>query len=249
MEVFTPLEQFEILIINPLEVLGVDLSITNMTLYLFFVSIFGLIMFWFGFIYNPEFIPVRLQLILELAYSFVLGLVKQQAGSQGIRYFPLFFSLFIFILLSNLFGLVPFSFTVTSHFAITFALAFSLNFGLIIIGFLYNGLRFLKLFVPSGVPAWLLPLVIAIEIFSYLIRTFSLSIRLFCNMTAGHTLLHMITSFSLLFFKSGGYVFFLFSGFLTFAIFLLELGIAFIQAYVFVILAAIYLNDSLHPGH
>ena len=247
---YTPLEQFEILLILPLNFLLLfDISITNMVFYIGLVSVTLFMFFWFTTVFNPEFIPVRLQLISELLYGFVLGLVKQQAGPKAIKYFPLFIFLFVFILFANLMGLVPFSFTVTSHFAVTFALALSINIGLIFIGFTHNGLRFLKLFVPTGVPAWLLPLIVLIEFFSYLIRTFSLSVRLFCNMTAGHTLLHMITSFSLLFFKSNAHLFFLFSGILTLAILVLEFGIAFIQAYVFVILAAIYLNDSLNPGH
>ena len=247
---FTPLEQFEILLVLPLNFLQLfDISITNMVFYIGLVSFTLFAFFWFTVVFNPEFIPIRLQLLAELLYGFVLGLVKQQAGPKAVKYFPLFIFLFVFILFSNLMGLVPFSFTVTSHFAVTFALALSINVGLIFVGFTHNGLRFLKLFVPSGVPAWLLPLIVLIEFFSYLIRTFSLSVRLFRNMTAGHTLLHMITSFSLLFFKSNAYLFFLFSAILTLAILILEFGIAFIQAYVFVILAAIYLNDSLNPGH
>lgn len=247
---YTPLEQFEIILVLPVSFFGFfDLSITNMTVYMLIVS--GIIAFflWFSFLYNPEFIPVRLQVIFEALYDFVLDMAKQQAGSNAIRYFPLGLFTFLFILFSNFIGLIPFSFTVTSHISIVFAMAFAFNLALVFIGFYYNGFRFLKVFVPNGAPAALLPLIVTIEFFSYLIRTFSLSIRLFANMTAGHTLLHMLVSFSLSFLNASAYLFFIFASLLTFAILVLEFGIAFLQAYIFVILIFIYMNDSFHPSH
>jgi ATP synthase subunit 6 len=167
---------------------------------------------------------------------------------MGLFFFPFVFFTFFFILLSNLIGMLPFSFTITAHLSITFFLAFAFNLSFILIGFLKNGWSFLNLFKPEGTPSFLLPLIIIIEVVSYLIRTFSLSIRLFANMMAGHCLLYVISSF----------VFTLLATnillsipliFIYIGIFLLEFAIALIQAYVFTILLCIYLNDSLHPGH
>jgi ATP synthase subunit 6 len=151
-------------------------------------------------------------------------------------------------LFSNIIGLFPFSFTVTSQLAITFALSLSFNLGFFVLGFYIHGIKFLKLFVPSGAPAVLLPLIVVIEIVSYSIRTFSLSIRLFANMMAGHTLLHILSSFSLQLIKYS-FFFALVTFTLIMAVYLLEFGIAFIQAYVFVILLCIYSNDTYHPSH
>jgi ATP synthase subunit 6 len=247
---FTPLEQFEILLVFPVNFFGLfDLSITNMTVYILLVCLIISFFLWFTFLYNPEFIPVRFQLIFESLYKFVLDMAKQQAGPKAIRYFPLLLFTFMVIIFSNLIGLIPYSFTVTSHISIVLALAFSFNVAMVFIGFYYNGLKFLMLFVPGGTPAALLPLVVVIEFFSYLIRTVSLSIRLFANMTAGHTLLHMLVSFALTFLNANAYLMFIFASLLTFAILILEFGIAFLQAYIFVILLFIYLNDSFHPSH
>ena len=246
---FTPLEQFELFVLFPFLTSIYDFTITTITVYLIINYIIINLAFWVTFVYNPEFIPVRLQFSFESLYKFVHSIVLQQATREGTRWFPLFMFIFVTILFANLIGLVPFSFTVTSHIAITFAIALSLNIGLVIIGFVYNGLGFLKLFVPNGAPLWLLPLIVVIEFFSYLIRTFSLSIRLFTNMTAGHTLLHMIVSFALVFLTANAYIFFIVGGTLAMAVLVLEFAIAFLQTYVFVILFAIYLNDSLHPSH
>jgi len=166
----------------------------------------------------------------------------------GLRYFPLLFIVFFLILFSNLIGLVPFSFAPTSHIALTFSIALSCNLAFVVIGFKENGLSFLKLFVPKGGPVWLFPVIVIIEFVSYLLRTFSLSIRLFANIMAGHTLLHILSSFVSAFLKSNAELAFL-PSMLILAVIGLELGVAFLQAYVFVILLCIYLNDSFHPSH
>jgi len=248
---YTPLEQFEVFLLYNLEWKGLDFSITNFSIFLFFILFFISFFLFFSVYYDPEFVPVRFQLLAEFFYRFILSILRSQVGLNkvSIKYFPLFLFSFLFILFSNLVGLIPYSFTVTSHIGVTFTLAFSINFGLIILGFYLNGFRFLYLFVPKGVPLWLLPLIMVIEFFSYLIRTFSLSIRLFTNMTAGHTLLHMVVSFSLLFLKNSYYFVFFISSFFIISIFFLEIGIAFIQAYVFIVLSIIYLNDSINPSH
>jgi F-type H+-transporting ATPase subunit a len=245
----SPLEQFEILVLKPFLLFHFfDLSFTNATLFLFLA--FGLLLFFFlASLLFPFVVPSKFLFLLLSSYSFVLGIVKQQAGNRGLVFFPLFYALFLLILFSNLIGLLPFAFTPTSHLAFTLTLAFSCNLALIFIGFYLHSFSFLMLFVPKGSPAWLLPLIVVIEFFSYLIRTLSLSIRLFANMMAGHTLLHILSSFIVPLLTSGH----LFIGFLPFilvvAVLALEFGIAFLQAYVFVVLLSIYLHDSFHPIH
>lgn len=246
---FSPLEQFEINVLYPFSFLRIfDISLTNLTFYLL-VSTGSFIFFFLLAFYKPTIVPNKWQSLFEFFYFFVLGMVKQQAGRGGLFFFPLFFFTFFFIFFSNLFGLFPFGFTPTAHIVITFTLALAFNAAFLIIGFQKNGLAFLKLFVPSGSPVWLLPLIVNIELMSYFIRTFSLSLRLFANMMAGHTLLHILASFVLAFIKANKYIFALFPFLLVFFIGILEFGIAFLQAYVFVVLLCIYLNDALHPGH
>jgi F-type H+-transporting ATPase subunit a len=247
MKNYSPLEIFEVLVYKPLNLLYVfDLSLTNVTVYLLMIGIS--IVFFFGLgLYKPTLIPNWIQWCLESLYKFTLNLVKEQTEDAGVKYFPLFYIIFIFILISNLIGLFPFSFTVTSHFALTFGLALSLNLGILIIGISKNGFKFLKLFVPEGAPVFLLPLIVVIEVVSYLIRTFSLAIRLFANMMAGHTLLHILSTFMIRLGDQGP--FWLVPFLLILGVLALELGIVFIQAYVFTILGTIYLNDSYHPGH
>jgi ATP synthase subunit 6 len=245
----SPLETFEVVLYYPLFPL-LDLSFTNASLYLLLLF-FLLVLLLIPSTTRTFLVPSRSQLLLESLYSFILTMVKEQTGRSAIGYFPLFLLVFLFIAVSNLVGLIPFAFTVTAQFAVTFALALSFNLGFLFLGFARNGLNFLRLFVPSDAPPLLLPLIVVIEVVSYLIRTFSLSIRLFANMMAGHTLLHILTTFALKMLKSGGL--FLLLAFLPFvlvlAVFALEFAIALIQAYVFVILLCIYVNDSYHPGH
>lgn len=246
---FSPLEQFELSIIIPFGFENLDLSFNSLSFYLSVV--FGILLLYFLLcLNNPKLIPSYWQYVLELFYNFVLGLLREQIGPRSYVYFPLYFCVFFFILFSNLFGLIPFSFTVTAQLAVTFAIALSFNLSFIILGFYLHGLRFLTLFVPSGAPAFLLPLIILIEVVSYLIRTLSLSVRLFANMMAGHTLLHILASFGVGFakFKFPSLLIFL-PLIMVFLVFFLELGIAFIQAYVFTILLCIYLNDSYSPNH
>lgn len=222
-----------------------DFTFTNSSLYLLVTTL--LIFFVLGGGLNKAtLVPSPWQSVVEFFYEFILGIAKQQAGPKGIKYFPLAFLLFVFILFSNLIGLLPLAFTTTAQVIVTLTLALSLNIGLIILGFFNHGLKFLSLFVPVGVPKVLMPLIIVIEVVSYLLRTFSLSIRLFANMMAGHTLLHILSSFSLGFAKTNFFVLSLLPFILVCAVIVLELGIAFLQAYVFVVLFCIYLNDSLN---
>lgn len=247
---FSPLEQFEIVVLYPFRFFGLfDISLTNSSLYMFFTAFF--ILFFCGYgIYKATVYPVSYwQSLVESAYEFIFDMLRQQTGLQGQQYFPILFLTFFFILFSNLLGLMPFGFTTTGHIIVTFSLALSFNLGLLYTGFVLHGIKFLKLFVPSNVPVLLIPLITIIEIVSYSIRTFSLSLRLFANMMAGHTLLNILSSFVLGIWKSKYTVFALVPFILVLAITVLEFGIAFLQAYVFVILLCIYLNDALHPGH
>lgn len=189
-----------------------------------------------------------MQSLSEVTYEFVANMVRQNAGSAGMRYFPVIFTIFMFVLSLNLLGMIPLpglgQFTVTSHIIITFALAVFVFLGVTLIGFFKHGFRFLKLFVPSGVPIWLLPLITVIEIISYFTRPVSLSVRLFANMMAGHTMLAVFASFVIGLGILGGWVPFLFMVLLMG----LEILIAFLQAYVFAVLSCIYLNDALHAA-
>lgn len=196
-------------------------------------------------------VPGRLQAISEMTYEFVADMLRGSAGQEGMKFFPFVFSLFIFVLIANLFGMIPYAFTVTSHIIVTFALAMLVFLTVIIYGFVRNGAHFLKLFLPSGVPIYVLPLVVAIEVISFLSRPISHSVRLFANMLAGHITLKVFAGFvaSLL---GAGFILkplaILPLGMVV-ALTALEFLIAFLQAYVFAILTCIYLNDALHPGH
>jgi F-type H+-transporting ATPase subunit a len=246
---FNPLEQFEIHQFFQLSLFKlIDISFTNLT-YTLILVIDLIILFFVLTTYKLTLIPSPLQALAEILYKFIYSLLLQQTGKKGQAYFPLVFAIFFFVLFANLIGLLPFGFTVTAQFLLTFTLAFALNFGLIVIGFIEHNIYFLKKFFPTDTPMWLLPFLSIIEIVSYLIRTLSLSIRLFANMLAGHALMHIISSaFVNAIFKLSGF-FIIISTFVILAVMVLETGIGFLQAYVFTILFCIYLSESLEIGH
>ena len=195
-------------------------------------------------------VPGRLQSLAEMSYEFVASTVRSSAGEEGMRFFPFVFSLFMFILILNLFGMVPYGFTVTSHIIITFALAALVIGTVIVYGLMKHGVHFFGLFVPSGVPAWLLPLLVAIEVISFVSRPLSLSVRLFANMLAGHIALKIFAGFVATLLTAGFWsVLSPLPLALTVALTALEVLVAVLQAYVFAVLTSIYLNDALHPGH
>lgn len=196
-------------------------------------------------------VPGRLQSMVEMAYEFVASTVRSSAGDEGMRFFPFVFSLFMFVLILNMLGLIPFAFTVTSHIIITFGLAALVITVVVAYGFMKHGAHFLGLFVPSGVPAWLLPLMVAIEVISFLSRPISLSVRLFANMLAGHIALQIFAGFVIQLAAAGIFAAILspLPLALTVALMALETLVAVLQAYVFATLTAVYLNDALHPGH
>jgi len=193
----------------------------------------------------------KFQLVFEKFYIFIFELIYQQVGFLGQQFIPLFFTLFIFIILANVIGLVPYSFTLTSHIMLTFTLSFSVFIGLTLLAIIMQP-NFFALFIPRGVPSALIPFLFVIEIISYVSRTFSLAIRLFANMMSGHVLLHIMTGFCAYLFNSFGLVgkiVYLIPFILIVAIIGLEIGIAFLQAYVFCVLVSIYLSDVYSLGH
>jgi F-type H+-transporting ATPase subunit a len=196
-------------------------------------------------------VPGRFQSVVELGYEFVANTIRTSAGAEGMKFFPLVFSLFMFIFISNMVGIIPYTFTVSSHIIVTFSLALLVFLTVILYGFYKNGLKFFKLFVPSGIPAIILPLVVLIEIISFFSRPISHSVRLFANMLAGHVTLKVFASFITMLGALGviGKVGAVLPLGLVVALTALELMVAFLQAYVFTILTCIYLNDAIHPGH
>lgn len=239
-----PMHQFEIKRLINLEFLGIDASFTNSSLFMVIaVALISLLTIW-G-MKGRALVPSRMQSVAEISYEFVANMVRDNVGSAGQRYFPFVFSLFMFVLFLNMLGMVPYSFTVTSHIIITFALAGVVFLGVTIIGFAKHGVGFLKFFVPSGVPVLLLPLLVVIEVISYLTRPISLSVRLFANMMAGHTMLKVFGAFVVGLGVIGGWAPLAFMVAFTG----LEILVAFLQAYVFAILTCIYLNDALHMHH
>lgn len=245
-----PLHQFEITTLVPLNIGGVDASFTNSSLWMVITVIAVTLLTAFA-ARGRDMVPGRLQSIAELSYEFVANMVRENAGNDGQRYFPFIFSLFMFILLANFLSMLPLSFTVMSHIVVTFALASIVFLGVTIIGFAKHGLGFLKLFVPSGVPAVILPLVVAIEVISYFSRPLSLSVRLFANMLAGHITLKVFAGFVIALGSAGavGIAGAVLPLFMVVAITALEFLVCALQAYVFTVLTCMYLGDALHPGH
>ena len=240
-----PMHQFEVYRIGPeIKINQIDISFTNASLFMIVSSIAILLVFNLGSS-KKNIIPNKIQLIAELSYSFISKMISDTAGTKGKPYFNLIFSLFMFVLFCNMLGMLPYSFTVTSHIIVTFVLAAFIFIGVTIIGFIKHGLGYLKLFVPSGVPIILLPLIVVIEVISYLSRPVSLSVRLFANMMAGHTMMKVFGGFVISLGIVGGWLPLGFSVALTG----LEILVAFLQAYVFAILTCIYLNDALNLHH
>lgn len=245
-----PIHQFQLNKLIPLEIGGVDISFTNSSLFMVatVVATAGFLIWATG---GRGMIPTRMQSLAEMAYEFVASMLRDGAGNEGMRFFPLVFSLFMFVLVANLFGMFPYFFTVTSHIIVTFALAMLVIGTVVVYGFYKNGLGFLKLFVPSGIPGALVPLVVLIEVISFLSRPISLSVRLFANMLAGHITLKVFAGFVVSLGAMGavGIGGAILPLLMTIALTGLEFLVAFLQAYVFAVLTCMYLNDALHPSH
>jgi F-type H+-transporting ATPase subunit a len=240
-----PMHQFEVYRIGPeIKIVGIDLSFTNASLFMLLSAAAICATLLLG-TREKKLIPGKFQLIAEMFYNFIAKMISDTAGSKAKPYFPFIFSLFMFVLFCNMLGMLPYSFTVTSHIIVTLLMAIFIFIAVTVIGFLKHGFGYLKLFVPSGVPAVLLPLITVIEIISYLSRPVSLSVRLFANMMAGHTMLKVFGGFVISLGMLGGWLPLGFSVALTG----LEILVAFLQAYVFAILTCIYLNDALNLHH
>jgi len=239
-EKHSPLEQFEIIPYIHIDSRGIDISFTNsslaMTITVAIISLFLTLS-----VKTSSIVPSRLQLLSELSYNFVAQLLLDTVGTEGRKYFPFVFTIFMFVLIGNMLGMIPYSFTFTSHIIVTFALAAMVFIGVTVLSFVKHGLRFFSFFVIPGLPWYMLPLLIPIEVISYLSRPISLSVRLFANMLAGHTLLKVFAGFVV----SLGLAGFLPLAFIV-ALTGLEILIAFLQAYVFAILTCLYINDALH---
>ena len=237
----SPLAQFEIKTLIPLKLSDFDVSYTNSALFMSLTLVFVILFLVLG-VRRRAIVPGRWQSMAEISYEFVANLLRDTVGNEGRKYFPFVFTLFMFILFGNMLGMIPYSFTFTSHIIVTFAMALIVFIGVTILGFLKHGFHFFSFFVPPGVSIVLWPLMIPIEIISYLSRPISLAVRLFANLTAGHTMLKVFAGFVVSLGVVGGVLPFAFVVALTG----LELLIAFLQAYVFTILTCFYINDAIH---
>ena len=246
-----PIHQFQIHKIFTIgHIGGQEIAFTSSSAYMFLaVAVIALLMI--GGSAGRQLVPGRIQSVAELSYEFVASMIRSTAGSEGMRFFPLVFSIFMFICVSNVIGIIPYAFTVSSQLIVTAAMAMIVFLTVLIYGFYKNGLKFFKLFVPSGVPIFIMPIVVPIEVISFLLKPISHSVRLFANMLAGHIALKVFASFVVMLGALG--ILGVFGAVLplglTIALTALELLVAFLQAYVFAILTCIYLNDALHPGH
>jgi len=239
-EKHSPLEQFEIIPYWQIKINNLDLSFTNSSVAMVFTVVF-ITIFLTATVKTRSIIPTRMQLISEMSYNFIAQLLKDTIGNEGKQYFPFVFTIFMFVLIGNMIGMIPYSFTFTSHIIVTFALASVVFIGTTILGFVKHRLHFFSFFVIPGLPWYMLPLLIPIEAISFLSRPISLSVRLFANMLAGHTLLKVFAGFVVAL-GIGGVLPLAFIVALTG----LEILIAFLQAYVFAILTCLYINDALH---
>lgn len=229
---------------------GVTLAFTNSALFMVLTTI-TIAAYLLLSTAGRSLVPNRWQLTSEMMYEFVANMVRSSAGTEGMKFFPFVFSLFMFIFIGNMFGMIPYFFTFTSHIIVTFALSMLVMTVVVVYGFVKNGPKFLKLFVPSGVPGYIIPIVTPIEVISFLSRPISLSVRLFGNMLAGHITLKVFTGFVVSLGSLGalgilGSVLPLLMGV---AITALEFMVSTVQAYVFAVLTAMYLNDAIHPSH
>ena len=246
-----PIHQFQIIDLFPVAKIGnTEIAFTNSAAYMV-AAVVVITAFLLGGTAKRSLVPGRVQSTAELTYEFVANTIKSTAGNEGMRFFPFVFALFTFILTVNIIGLIPYAFTVTTHIIITATLAMSVFLTVLVYGFWKHGLHFFNLFVPKGIPIYILPLIVFIEVLSFLSRPISHSVRLFANMLAGHITLKVFASFITLLGSAGiiGMAGATLPLAMVVALTALELLVAFLQAYVFAILTCIYLNDAIHPGH
>jgi len=244
-----PIHQFELHPIVPIKIFGWDVSFTNSSLFML-ASVVLITAFFMLSMRSRSLVPGRMQSMAEVTHEFVAGMLRESTGSAGMKYFPFVFTIFMFVFTCNMVGMIPGFFTVTSHIIVTAALAALVFLTVIFVGFAKNGIRFLKLFVPEGVPIAILPLVVLIEVISFLSRPVSHSVRLFANMLAGHITLKVFGGFVVMLLGAGTFAALSpLPLLMAIALTALEVLVAFLQAYVFAMLTCMYLNDALHPGH
>lgn len=240
-----PLHQFKIHPLIHLEWGGWDISFTNSSLFMVLATL-TIITFFYVCVNPRALVPNRLQMMSELLYTFVSDMIRENTGKAGLPYFPYIFSLFLFILMGNMLGMVPYGFTFTSHIIVTFSLAVIVMIFITLLGIVRHRWRFLQLFCPQGTPFFILPLLVPIEIMSYLTRSVSLSLRLFANMIAGHAMLKLFAGFAIALAGTAFFPVALASVAMNIAITGFEFLIALLQAYIFTILTCIYLHDALN---
>ena len=234
------LHQFLITPIVKLHIMGIDISFTNAAFFMILLTLFIMAFQFFG-TSSKLLVPNRFQSLVEVSYEFITGMIRETAGREGLVYFPLIFSLFMFVLMANTLGMIPYAYTVTSQIIVTFALAIMIFIFVTIIGFYKHGMKYFRMFLPEGTPMAVAPLLIPIEIISYCMRPVTLSVRLFANMLAGHVILKVIAGFTVVMGIWG-----LAPISLNVAIIGFEFFVAGIQAYIFTILSCLYLHDALH---
>jgi F-type H+-transporting ATPase subunit a len=246
-----PIHQFQIVKYFTLFTIGGhEIAFTKSALFML-VALAVIVLLMLGATASRALVPGRMQSIAEVSFEFVANTLRSTAGTEGMKFFPLVFSLFMFILVANVVGVVPYTFTVTSHIIVTVSLALLVFLTVVIYGVARHGLHFLNLFVPKGIPIYILPFVVFIEVFSFFVRPVSHSVRLFANMLAGHITLKVFGGFVVMLGAAGylGWLGAILPLGMIVALTALELLVAFLQAYVFAILTCIYLNDAIHPGH
>ena len=236
----SPVEQFKLKSLVPFELGGVDLSFTTSSLWMT-VTVAAVTAFLTLSMRGGRLVPGRWQSMAEMSYEFIANMIRENVGAEGRKYFPFIFTLFMFILVGNLLGMIPFAYTFTSQIIVTFVMAATIFVGVTVIGLIRHGLHFFSLFVPSGTPLILAPLLIPIEIISYFVRPVSLSVRLFANMMAGHTMMKVFGGFTVLLGVLGVAPIILLVALTGF-----EIMVAVLQAYVFTVLTCLYLNDAIH---
>jgi len=238
--VASPVEQFKLKSLVPFELGGVDLSYTTSSLWMT-ITLVCVTAFLTLSMRGGRLVPGRWQSMAEMSYEFIANMIRENVGAEGRKYFPFIFTLFMFILVGNLVGMIPFAYTFTSQIIVTFAMAATIFLGVTVIGLVRHGLHFFSLFVPSGTPLILAPLLIPIEVISYFVRPVSLSVRLFANMMAGHTMMKVFGGFTVLLGVLGVAPIILLVALTGF-----EIMVAVLQAYVFTVLTCLYLNDAIH---
>ncbi len=247
--VIDPIHQFIVTPLAQIRIGGIDASFTNASLFMVIVLLAITFLMIVGTA-QKSVVPGRLQSVAEMSYEFVASTVRGTTGTEGMKFFPLVFTIFMFVVFSNVIGIIPYTFTVTSQIIVTFALAAVVILTVLIYGVIRHGKHFLDLFMPSGVSPFLLPFIVLIEVISFISRPISLAVRLFANMLAGHITLKVFGAFVTMLLGSGMWAALAplpLIGIVALTAF--ELLVAFLQAYVFAILTCVYLNDALHPGH